>query len=81
MVILGTFAVIGLLSLALHVAKPHVLRTLVLEETRLWWFMPWVTERVLDPDEAYQRAYRRVAVAAITMFTAANLALFAASYL
>ena len=80
MVISGWFAVIGLIGLAIHLARPDLLRRLVHADTRLWWFMPWVSEEILDPDGTYQRLQRRLAITATVGWTIANLALFILAY-
>lgn len=76
----GVFAATGLLLVALHVARPDLLRRLVDADTRLWWFVPGMTMEALDVEGRYQRLYRRVAVAAVATWTLLNLALFALSY-
>lgn len=76
----GAFAIIGLLTLALHVARPGLLKHLVHADTRMWGFLPWVTEAVLDPEGSYQRYHRRVTVVAIVGWTMVNLAIFTAAY-
>jgi hypothetical protein len=76
----GAFSVTGLLLLAFHLARPDVLRWIVDADTRLWWFMPWVTRDMLDPDGTYQRIHRRTVVAGVAFLTALSLVLFAAPY-
>lgn len=80
MEIAGLFAVTGLLLLAFHLARPEVLRWIVDADTRLWWFMPWVTREMLDPDGTYQRAHRRAVIAALSFLTALSTSLFVLSY-
>ncbi len=80
MVIPGAFAVMGLLLLAGHLARPDVLRRLISADTSLWWFLPWVSQDLLDVEGRYQRTYRRVAVLSVSGWTVTNLALFAAPY-
>ena len=80
MVIPGAFAVMGLLLLAGHLARPGILRRLVSADTNLWWFLPWVTDDILDVEGRYQRTYRRFAVLSVSGWTVTNLALFAAPY-
>lgn len=80
MVISGTFAVMGLLLVALHLARPDLLRRSVAADTQLWWFLPWVSEDTLDPDGRYQRLHRRAVVATVSMWTVTNLVLFALPY-
>lgn len=80
MVTAGLFAVTGLLLLALHLCRPDLLRWLVAADTQLWWFLPWVTADMLDPEGAYQRRHRRAAVIALTSLTSLSLVLFALPY-
>ncbi|MGE3855479.1 MAG: hypothetical protein AB7G21_00830 [Dehalococcoidia bacterium] len=80
MVTAGLLSVTGLLLLALHLARPDVLRWLVAADTQLWWFMPWVTPEMLDPDGAYQRRHRRAVVVALSSLTALSLAAFVIPY-
>lgn len=80
MVIPGTFAVMGLLLTALHLARPNLLRRLVLGDTQLASFLPWVPADALDPDSGYQRLYRRAVVAMVVGWTLVNLAVFLAAY-
>ncbi|MEI7926651.1 MAG: hypothetical protein WCI61_10770 [Chloroflexota bacterium] len=80
MVIEGIFAVMGLLLLALHLARPGVLRWIVLAETQLWRFLPWVKGDMLDPDGRYQRVMRAGVVTGISMLTVMSLVLFIAPY-
>jgi len=80
MVTAGAFSVMGLLLLALHLARPDLLRWLVAADTQLWWFMPWVTPAMLDPEGTYQRRHRRTAVIALAGLTALSLVLFVLPY-
>lgn len=80
MVTAGLFSVTGLLLLALHLARPDLLRWLVAADTQLWWFMPWVTPAMLDPDGTYQRRHRRAVVIALSSLTALSLAAFVLPY-
>lgn len=80
MVISGSFAATGLLLLALHLARPGLLRSVVQADTQMWWFLPWVTADTLDPDGLYQRAHRLAVVVGLVVLTAMNLALFAVPY-
>ena len=80
MVISGSFAATGLLLLALHLARPGLLRGVVQAVTQMWWFLPWVTADTLDPDGPYHRAYRLAAVVGLVVLTAMNLALFVVPY-
>lgn len=80
MEIAGAFSVAGLLLLAFHLARPDVLRWIVDADTRLWWFMPWVTRDMLDPDGTYQRVHRRAVIAGLSFLTGLSLFLFALPY-
>lgn len=76
----GLFAVTGLLLLALHLARPELLRWLVSADTQMWWFMPWVTPEMMDPEGTYQRRHRRAVVLGLTSLTTLSLVLFALPY-
>jgi hypothetical protein len=82
MAIPGSFAVIGLLLLALHLARPGLLRRLVQADVGLLVrFVPWVALDVHDEESRYQRAYRQCVVITVAGLTLLNGALFVQSYI
>ena len=80
MITAGALAVTGLLAIAIHLARPDLLRRLIDADARLWAFMPGITAEALDAESRYQRLYRRVAVVAVVAWTLLNLTLFALPY-
>jgi hypothetical protein len=70
----------GLLLLALIVARPGVLGALIRFDVSLWASMPWVPPDWFEEEGRYQRTYRRVLVSMMVAWTLVNLALFALGY-
>ncbi len=76
----GVFAVIGLLLLAGHLARPDLLRRIVHADTQLLRIVPWFPRDQLEIDGLYQRAYRSAVVGTLVAWVVVNVLVFAASY-